>query len=123
LSIREKAVQYRVLVGLISFSLTRCRIGISATGGGIGVSGRVDYRRIKIISKGLIVDSTQLSPKDRMIEVIQGQPDDSSYDELLRELAIVRMVQRGLDDVEAGRTITHEELLRKIESWQNNILD
>lgn len=56
--------------------------------------------------------------KTRMIEVIQSQPDDSSFDEILRELAFSRMIERGVSDVEAGRTIGHEEMGQVIESWQ-----
>ena len=59
------------------------------------------------------MDTTQTSPKEQMIEIIQGQPDDSSYDEILRELAFARMIERGVADLEAGRTISHEEFCRK----------
>ena len=34
--------------------------------------------------------------KERVSEIIQAQPDDSSFDEILRELAFSRMVERGL---------------------------
>ena len=62
--------------------------------------------------------TTSDSPKSRMIAIIQGQPDDSSYDEILRELALARMVERGLADSEAGRTISHEEMKHRIRQWQ-----
>ena len=58
------------------------------------------------------------SAKDEMIEIIQKQPDDSSYDELLRELAFKRMVDKGLKDSEIGNTISNNEMRRRIESWQ-----
>lgn len=58
------------------------------------------------------------SAKSRMIEILQNQPEDSSFDELLRELAFARMVEQGLADAEAGRTITNEEMKRQIESWR-----
>jgi predicted transcriptional regulator len=58
------------------------------------------------------------SAKEQMLEVIRNQPDDSSYDELLRELAFVHMVERGLADSDAGRTISHEDMLSRIRSWQ-----
>jgi predicted transcriptional regulator len=58
------------------------------------------------------------SAKHRMIGIIEKQPDDSSYDEILRELAFARMVDRGLADSDAGRTIANEELRRRIKSWQ-----
>ena len=53
-----------------------------------------------------------------MIEILQNQPDDSSFDELFRELAFARMVEQGLADAEAGRTMTNEEMKRQIESWR-----
>ncbi|MEZ6138135.1 MAG: hypothetical protein R3C53_24895 [Pirellulaceae bacterium] len=39
-----------------------------------------------------------------MVDIIARQPDDSTYEELLRQLAYDRMVQRGLEDSKAGRT-------------------
>lgn len=35
------------------------------------------------------------SAKDQIKQVLENQPDDSSYDELLRELAFKRMVDKG----------------------------
>jgi len=56
--------------------------------------------------------------KDELTKLIQGQPDDSSYDEILRELAFNLMVQRGLMDSDEGITISNEEMGRRIRSWQ-----
>ena len=56
--------------------------------------------------------------KEVMRQIIDGQPDDSSYEEILRELAFARMVERGLADDEADRTISDEEMRRSIESWR-----
>ena len=58
------------------------------------------------------------SAKEQMKAIIEQQPDDSSYDELLRELAFARMVERGLADSDARRTISHEEMGRRIKSWR-----
>lgn len=58
-----------------------------------------------------------ITAKERMIEILNQQPDDSSYEELLHELAFARMVERGLADSKAGRTISHEEMGRRIASW------
>ncbi len=57
------------------------------------------------------------SAKKQMFEILERQPEDSSYEELLRELAFERMVERGLDDADQGRTISHEEMGRSISSW------
>ena len=56
--------------------------------------------------------------KERMTELIQAQPEDSSYDEILRELAFEQMIARGLEDSREGRTISDEEMKRRISAWQ-----
>jgi predicted transcriptional regulator len=58
------------------------------------------------------------TPKQAMVDIISRQPEDSSYDEILRELAYARMIQRGLADSEAGRTVSDSEVCSRIESWQ-----
>ncbi len=58
------------------------------------------------------------SVKEQISEIIKRQPDDSSYDEIVRELAFDLMVQRGLKDSDEGRTITNEEMQRRIRTWQ-----
>ena len=56
--------------------------------------------------------------KEHIAEIIKRQPDDSSYDEIVRELAFDLMVQRGLKDADEGRTISNEEMARRIKTWQ-----
>jgi len=56
--------------------------------------------------------------KDELTKLIQDQPDDSSYVEILRELAFNLMVRRGLRDSDEGKTISNDEMGRRIRSWQ-----
>ncbi len=58
------------------------------------------------------------SAKETIAKILDEQPDDSSYDEILRELAFARMVQRGLVDSDEDRTVSNEELQRRIRTWQ-----
>ncbi|MCA9238503.1 MAG: hypothetical protein KDA44_23690 [Planctomycetales bacterium] len=60
----------------------------------------------------------QPTPRDQMIAILNEQPADSSYDDLLRELACRRAIQRGLADVDAGSTVTHEEAVQRIRTWR-----
>ena len=66
--------------------------------------------------------TTQLSfmsiVKERMTELIQAQPEDSSFDEILRELAFEQMIARGLEDSREGRIISDEQMKRRISAWQ-----
>ena len=58
------------------------------------------------------------SLKVRMAEIIQEQPDDATYEEIIRELAFERMVERGLADSRTGRVISNEDMARRIRTWQ-----
>lgn len=57
-------------------------------------------------------------PKEELIKLIDDQPEDSSREEIVRELAFHVMVQRGLADSDADRVISNDEMGRRIRSWQ-----
>jgi len=55
--------------------------------------------------------------KEELKLLLEDQPEDSSSEELVRELAFHVMVQRGLADSDAGRTISNDEMGQRIRSW------
>ncbi len=57
--------------------------------------------------------------KEELAKLIEAQPDDSSSEEIVRELAFHVMVQRGLADSDADRVISKQEIRRRIRKWQN----
>lgn len=59
-----------------------------------------------------------LPAKERMEEIIQKQPPDATYDEILRALVFERMVERGLNDSRAGKVISNDEMRRRIGQWR-----
>jgi predicted transcriptional regulator len=56
--------------------------------------------------------------KEELTKLIKEQPEDSSREEIVRELAFHLMVERGLADSDAGRVISNDEMARRIRSWQ-----
>lgn len=56
--------------------------------------------------------------KEHIADILNRQPDDSSYDDIVRELAFDLMVQRGLKDSDEHQTISNEEMERRITTWQ-----
>jgi predicted transcriptional regulator len=56
--------------------------------------------------------------KEQITELIKNQPDDSSSDEIIRLIAFDLLVKRGLKDSDEGRTISNEEMHRRIRTWQ-----
>jgi predicted transcriptional regulator len=56
--------------------------------------------------------------KEELTKLIAEQPEDSSREEIVRELAFHIMVEHGLADSDAGRVISNDEMARRIRSWQ-----
>ena len=55
--------------------------------------------------------------KQELSELLEKQPEDSSSEELIRELAFHLMIQRGIADADAGKLAPNEELDARIRSW------
>ncbi len=55
--------------------------------------------------------------REEITQIIQSLPEDSTYDEILRELAFARMVEKGLKDSRDGKVVSNEELNKRIKSW------
>ena len=49
--------------------------------------------------------------KEDIKRIVEAQPDDSTSEEILREIALHTMIQRGLADEEAGRVIDRKSVV------------
>jgi hypothetical protein len=59
--------------------------------------------------------------KAQVVEAIQALPDESTVDDILREierLEIVELVERGKAAAKAGRTISQAEVERRVAEWR-----
>lgn len=60
-----------------------------------------------------------MSPKqEQLIEIIRNQPEDASWDQLIEQVLIQRMVDEGLEDVRSGNLVANEEALSRLRSWR-----
>ena len=57
--------------------------------------------------------------KQDLKELLDQQPEDSTSEEIVRELAFHVMVQKGLADSDAGNTISNEMMAQRIRTWQS----
>lgn len=55
--------------------------------------------------------------KEQIAALVQRLPDDSSFDEIVRELAFHVMIERGLKDSDERHTISNEEMNARINTW------
>ena len=49
--------------------------------------------------------------------IFDSLPEDSSYDEILKELAFHRMIEYGLNDSKNGKTISNDEMKHRLKQW------
>ncbi len=49
--------------------------------------------------------------------IINSLPSDTSYDEIIKELAFDRMIKKGLEDSKNGNTTSNKEMELRIKQW------
>ena len=57
------------------------------------------------------------SPKQATLQLVKELEDDTSYEEIIHELYVLKRIEEGLQDVDEGRTKTHEEVRQEVEKW------
>ena len=59
-----------------------------------------------------------MTVKEKIHRIVDDQPEDSSFDEILQELSFARMIERGLDDVKNERYMPSDQLREKVQEWK-----
>ncbi len=59
-----------------------------------------------------------MTSKQAILQLIEQQPDDASYEQIMRELAFAHMVDRGLADAREGRVVSNEQMGNRIRLWR-----
>ena len=57
------------------------------------------------------------APKKQIKQIVDSLPEDSSYDEILKELAFYKMIEKGLKDSDQKKVISNEEMKKRISAW------
>lgn len=58
-----------------------------------------------------------MTAKQILTEELKRQPEDSSFDEIMHNLAYKQVIAEGLKDSLDNNVIDHEELKSRIKSW------
>jgi hypothetical protein len=57
------------------------------------------------------------SAKDEVRSLLDNLPDDASLEDIQYHLYVRQKVLKGLDASESGKTITHDEAVRRMSRW------
>ena len=58
-----------------------------------------------------------MSNKEIVIETIRQLPEHMTIEEIAEEIALLAGIRRGLQDIEAGRTVPHDEVKKRLQTW------
>jgi predicted transcriptional regulator len=58
-----------------------------------------------------------MTDKEKAIAALESLPSNLTFDDYVKELAFVSMIDRGIDDAKNGRHISADEMKRKVLSW------
>jgi predicted transcriptional regulator len=62
-----------------------------------------------------------MTEKEIVLETIRALPDDCSLEEIAERVEFMAAVQKGLDQLDRGEGIPHDELKKKqLASWLTN---
>ena len=55
--------------------------------------------------------------KAQVRKILETLPEDASLEDIQYHIYVRQKIQQGLDDVEAGRVIGHEEVQQRLAKW------
>lgn len=55
--------------------------------------------------------------KDEVREILETLPEDASLEEIQYHIYVRQKIDRGLKDLDEGRTVTQEEAERRMAKW------
>jgi predicted transcriptional regulator len=55
--------------------------------------------------------------KEEVRKMLERLPDDSSFEDIQYHIYVRQKIEQGLEDVEAGRLLTQEEVERRMSKW------
>jgi predicted transcriptional regulator len=58
-----------------------------------------------------------MTEKEIVLETIRSLPDNCSLDEIAERIEFMAAVRKGLDQLDRGEGIPHEEVKKQLASW------
>ena len=58
-----------------------------------------------------------MTTKEKAIRTIQDLPDTVSWADIEERIRFLAAIDKGLDDIKAGRVIPHQEVKESLKKW------
>ena len=61
-----------------------------------------------------------MTENEIVLETIRALPDDCSLEEIAERIEFMAAVQKGLDQLDGGEGIPHDEVKKQLATWLTN---
>lgn len=58
-----------------------------------------------------------MTTEEMTIDTIRQLPDSATWEDIQERLRFLAAIDKGLEDVRAGRVIPREEVMKRLEQW------
>ncbi len=55
--------------------------------------------------------------KDKILKAIHALPEDTTFEDVMEQLYFLPKIDKGLEQVAAGETVSHEVAIKQIKTW------
>ena len=57
------------------------------------------------------------TPRQRVQDILENLPEEASLEDIQYHIYVRQKIEQGLEDVAAGRVVSHEEVQRRLARW------
>lgn len=58
-----------------------------------------------------------MTTKEKVLEAVKSLPDDAQVEDAMERLLVIAKIERGLQQADAGQTISHDEMKQRLSKW------
>jgi len=58
-----------------------------------------------------------MTVKEQLHKLVDELPDDDAVEEMQYRLYVLRKLQRGLDSIDNGRGVEHQQVVERMKRW------
>jgi hypothetical protein len=79
--------------------------------------GLASTRRLRLAETSPEFHNCDMTEKEIVLETIRALPDNCSLDEIAERIEFMAAVQKGLNQLDNGEGIPHDEVKKQLASW------
>jgi predicted transcriptional regulator len=60
-----------------------------------------------------------VTTKEEVIKLIKNLPENVTLEDIMRELYVRSKIEKGIQELNVGKVVSHDEVKGKLEKWLN----